>query len=452
VRAGRVASTPALAAWLAVAAWLPIVIPDPRITRQPLLLGASVFPYCALLGYLTPKLVDRYSQGFPRGGGRAYAVNVVGSILGPLFASYLLLPWLGARVALVVLALPFVALLFLYRSSSALGLPARVAAGGAAILLLVVSLSLSRSFEEGPWYVSQVRRDHTATVISAGSGLDKKLLVNGVGMTLLLPVTKVMAHLPLATLEHEPESALVVALGMGTTFRSLVSWGIDTTAVELVASVRDAFPYYFDDAEALLARPNARIVIDDGRRFLQRVDTRYDVVTLDPAPPVEAVGSSLLYSSDFLELVRQRLRPGGILHHWYPGGEPLIRSAVARSLTRVFPHVRAYTSIEGWGVHFLASDRPFEPPSPEQFVARMPESARRDLVEWNRGELRDPRVFAEEILRREVPVETLLDPDPHVVITDDRPFNEYFLLRRHFDGMWGDGRSGPSLTSVPAGP
>jgi hypothetical protein len=43
-----------------------------------------------------------------------------------------------------------------------------------------------------------IRRDYAASVISFGQGNGKWLLVNGIGMTKLTPITKFMAHLPLA--------------------------------------------------------------------------------------------------------------------------------------------------------------------------------------------------------------------------------------------------------------
>jgi len=169
---------------------------------------------------------------------------------------------------------------------------------------------------------AEIRRDHTATSISAGEGKEKLLVVNGISMTGLLPVTKFMAHLPLAMREEQPESALVICFGMGTTFRSLLTWDIRTTAVELLPSVADAFRYYHDDAEAILRSPKARIVIDDGRRFLARSRESFDVITVDPPPPAEAAGSSLLYSEQFYDLVKLRLKPDGILHQWFAFGEP----------------------------------------------------------------------------------------------------------------------------------
>jgi spermidine synthase len=217
-------------------------------------------------------------------------------------------------------------------------------------------------------------------------------------------------------------------MGMGTTFRSLASWDIDATAVELVPSVRDAFGYYFDDAAKILAISRNRIVVDDGRRFLKRSSALYDLVTIDPPPPVEAAGSSLLYSDEFYECLITRLKPGGILQQWFPGGETMILKAVARSIRNVFPQVRVFRSVENWGFHFLASSEPIAVPSADEFVRRLPPSAARDLMEWNNdGNIRG---YVQTVLAHEVPLSDILDETVTYSITDDRPYNEYYLLRR----------------------
>jgi predicted membrane-bound spermidine synthase len=433
----RVLPTSVLVAFLAVACWLPIVVNDPRLNtaRIPVLL--SVFPFCAGLGYLTPKLIDQYSQGSPRGGGKAYAVNVLGSIVGPLFASYVLLPTVGARYGMALLGLPFLALLGVYWRARALTPRLRISAAVAAGALTSCSFFVSGSYDEGwPGLRGEIRRDHTATVIAWGSGMWKQLTVNGVGQTAMTPVTKLMAHMPLAFFEEPPESALVICFGMGTTFRSLLSWGVDTTAVELVKSVPQSFAYFHPDAEAFLRDPRGRVVIDDGRRFLQRVDRRYDLITVDPSPPLEAAGSGLLYSKEFYDVVKRRLKPAGILAHWFPGREGLILSSVVRSLTRSFPHVLVFQAFVGQGYHFIASMQPVPIPSPEEFVSRMPGAAKKDLTEWNPGALGDAQTFVRTVLASEVDPDSLLHEDPRVVITDDRPFNEYYLLRRRLPVLW----------------
>ena len=98
----------------------------------------------------------------------------------------------------------------------------------------------------------EILRDNTATIVAIGEGRNKRLLVNGVGITGLTPITKFMAHLPLAFLDHPPKNALVVCFGMGTTYRSLLSWEIPVTAVELVPSVPRVFGYFHADGPELL--------------------------------------------------------------------------------------------------------------------------------------------------------------------------------------------------------
>jgi predicted membrane-bound spermidine synthase len=252
--------------------------------------------------------------------------------------------------------------------------------------------------------------------------------VNGIGITTMTPVTKYMAHLPAAFHREKPASALVICFGMGTTYRSLLSWNLDTTAVELVPSVWDAFPFYHADAATVMRNPKGRIVIDDGRRFLDRTRETYDVIVVDPPPPIEAAGSSLLYSREFHEAVRRRLKPGGVFQTWFPAGEEAIARAIAKSLADVFPHVKVYRSVEGWGLHFIASMDPLESLNADKMLERMPAAAKADLAEWSR--VADLRSDIATVLGEELPIGRVLPTHPGNVITDDHPYNEYFLLRR----------------------
>lgn len=428
--------------WIAaaVSGLLPLVAADPRLPLpiidpampQPLdlLLGAGrvalgLIPFCAAIGCITPMLVDRLSAGDPGRAGRAYAVNVVGCILGPLAASFGLLPALGERGSLAVLAL----LLFI---AAPLGGRPRAAllAGSAVVGLALVLLTRDHA---SLFAHREVRRDYEATVVATDSTGRKELLVNGVGITALTPITKMMVHLPMAFVGRPPQSALVVCFGMGTSFRSALSWGVPTTAVDLVPSVPGLIGFYHQDGPELLRSPLARVVIDDGRRLLERSPDQYDVITIDPPPPVEAAGSGLLYSKQFYALARARLRPGGILQQWFPGGEAAILASVARAVTESFPHVRVFQSVEGWGFHFLASDAPIPATSGEALAARLPPRAAADLVEWWRDVT--PAEALERVVGQEVPVERIFAVAPQApALEDDRPINEYYLLRRTLGG------------------
>lgn len=416
---------------LFVAALLTIVLNDPRIQHRPWIVLASITPFCGLLGFLTPALVDRYSHGDPLFAGRAYAVNILGCILGPLFCSYLLLPFLGTRLSLLLLSLPFA--YFAARTmkgsfSKNLFLGGWLGVG--AILTLLVLLRTVDYEESYATFIkpSVMHRDSTATVVAYGTGFQKMLLVNGIGMTGLLPETKIMAHLPLAYLPHKPQSALDICFGMGTTFRALSSWGIQTTVVDLVPGVIRSFGYFWSDAAQVASDLKNRLVMDDGRRYLMRTNELYDVITIDPPPSIEAAGSSLLYSTEFYALAKQHLKPGGILQQWIPNSDPLATRSAIRSLKLSFPYIRAFYSTLGLGIHFLASLSPLPQLTAEQLVQRTPPSARKDLTEFFVD--KDPYPVYNDLVKKEMPLSVFSNGIPVPLLTDDRPFNEYYLCRK----------------------
>ena len=428
---------------LALFAVIPMVAADPLL---PLRIGshelgavrlASIVLFCALAGFLTPMLVDSWSLGDPRQAGTAYAVNVLGSIIGPILAGFWLLPWRGERRASVVLAVPLfviAGLIALRKQPHELDrgesrvIPKLQFAIAAALFLVRVSHDYEKKYPK-----HQVRRDYTATVIAAGRGFSRELLVNGIGMTGLTPVTKYMAHLPLAFMGRTPQNGLVICFGMGTTFRSMLSWGVHTTAVDLVPSVPALFGYFYNDAPQLLSSPLARVVVDDGRRFLDGEKESYDVIVVDPPPPPRATASSLLYSREFYAVIKRHLRSDGVLQMWYPesGGDAAMSASIAKALKESFPYVRAFQSFDDFGIHFLASMEPLPGGSGSILAARLPAAAAADFLEWNTTAT--PTGLFNRVLSRERSIEKIIAENPRVpALEDDQPINEYFKLRSWF--------------------
>jgi spermidine synthase len=423
-------------ALLALSVLLPLLVCDPRLRTFYPLRVAAILPFSLAVGLITPMVLDRVSQGDPDRAGKGYAINIAGCVLGPLVSGFFLLPVLGERFTLLAFALPWIVMSFR-------NLPVPLGAGTDShrprfsmkpVLVCLVSLVLvfaTNSFES-QFTPREVRRDSTATVTAFGATrIQKQLLVNGIGMTGLTPITKMIAHLPLAFLTRPPKNALVICFGMGTTHRSVLSWGVSSTAVELVPSVVSVFPFFHADANQLMHSPLSRIVIDDGRFYMDRSNQQYDVIAIDPPPPVEAAGSSLLYSKQFYSIARLHLAPDGILQQWFPAGsgDPAIIAAVAKSLHESFPYVRVFRSIEGWGYHFLASQSPLPSPSAATLASRLPSAAVTDLLEWGPAPTAEQQFAA--VLNQELSLDSLIALDPGVpALQDDRPVNEYYILRR----------------------
>ena len=358
-------------------------LPLPGIVRVAL----GIMPFSILVGFVTPGILDRYSGGDPDRAGNAYAINIVGCVLGPVVAGFLFLPMLGERYSLCAFALPWFIAGFMYlprlvsTSSKGIASPSGLACcilalGSAAVVFA------AKGFEE-QYDPREVRRDSTATIVGNGADRDsKRLLVNGVGITNLTPITKMMVHLPNALLPHPPRKGLVICFGMGTTHLSMLSWGIQSTAVELVPSVPTLVSFFHPDAAELMKSPLSRVVIDDGRSYLERSTDKFDVITIDPPPPVEAAGSSLLYSKEFYTTVSRRLTDEGILQQWLPRGDSTVVASVTRALQESFPYVRAFGSMEGWGTHFLASKTPIPLLTASELAKKLPAAAATDLLEW----------------------------------------------------------------------
>lgn len=427
---------------LALAGLLPLLTADSRVDLSAgLRVFIGVFPFAAIIGFLTPMLVDRWAAGDPDRAGRAYAVNVLGCIVGPLLSGFVLLPLVGERISMLLFVAPWFAMAMMRDKKAKEEKLWQTATAGGLVIAALTVFFFTRDYENF-YRDGIIVRDSTATVIAAGSGMSKRLLVNGIGMTVLTPVTKMMAHFTLSHLSEPPKNVLVICFGMGTTFRSVMSWGVPVTVVELVPSVPSLFTYYHSDGAALRASPKAHIVIDDGRRFLDRSAEKFDAVIIDPPPPVEAAGSSLLYSREFYVQVKEHLRPGGILQQWMYLGDDADRASVARALMDVFPYVKVWDSMFGRdGIHYLASDQPIPDRTAKELLARMPQSAITDMMEW--GPARTPEDQFNLVLFHETSPEKLIARSPNFpALDDDRPINEYYLLRDMFPDEWNEKPAG----------
>jgi predicted membrane-bound spermidine synthase len=321
----------------------------------------------------------------------------------------------------------------------------RLAAGAFAILALLgvvassIDLPLTRTATENRLRSLGLpvthAEDELATVDTVGGPAAKRrLLIGGVGVTSLTVDTKLMGYLSKA-LRPQAKDFLVIAFGMGSTYRSGLKLGLHTDAVELSPTVPSRMPVFFSDASTYLNHPNGRVINSDGRNYVRLARDEYDLVAVDPAPPIESAGSVVLYTREFLTEGKGRLRPGGVFLLWMPYALPMDDlKAHVRTFHNVFPHVSLMLSPGGHGMFMLGSDAPLQfkdqdilqvlgNPDAVRDLADSPDYPPTDGPGWvravNKAEwLSDDRVTA------------FTGPGPE--ITDDRPRSEYFLWRRAF--------------------
>jgi spermidine synthase len=119
----------------------------------------------------------------------------------------------------------------------------------------------------------------------------------------------------LGALQTAPREVLMVGLASGSWARVVAAFPTVErfTIIEINPGYVPLVKMY-PSGEALLADPRVHVVIDDGRRWLQRHPTeRFDMIVQNTTWHWRAHATDLL-SQEYLELVRPHLRPGGVLY------------------------------------------------------------------------------------------------------------------------------------------
>ena len=85
---------------------------------------------------------------------------------------------------------------------------------------------------------------------------------------------------------------------------------------------------------------------------------------VDPPPPIETAGVSVISSLEFYQAAKARLNPGGVMMQWIPYGQTLDEfKDHVRTYASVFPHVIIVFGPGGNGLYMLGSNDPisFDP-------------------------------------------------------------------------------------------
>ena len=125
------------------------------------------------------------------------------------------------------------------------------------------------------------------------------------------------------------------------------------------------FGCYYPDAADVLADPNGRVIVTDGRNHLELTDDRFDIIVTDPPPPIESSGASVISSKEYYEAGRDHLTDGGIMMQWLPYGATAADFADhIRTFAAVFPNVTLVKGAGGYGIYMLGSSS--RSPSPRR--------------------------------------------------------------------------------------
>ncbi len=163
----------------------------------------------------------------------------------------------------------------------------------------------------------------------------------------------------LAHMYHQSSggNALCIGIAAGIVPMQLAQSGLTVDAVEInptAVSIASSF-FGFDTNKV-------RTFIQDGRYYLNKAETLYDIVILD-AYIGESCPNHLLSRESFSQ-IRRILKPGGILvmssSADSQGGSQFFVGSVQKTLRAVFKQLRTHDTFAG-NVFFVAGDHPLTP-------------------------------------------------------------------------------------------
>jgi spermidine synthase len=365
---GEMVKTPAGA--FSLASWYQIA----------LLSIALMFPVAFLSGILFPCIaasVQAAVKDRMNSTGVTTLFNTTGAAIGPLFASFVLLPGIGFQWSLVLCAVVYALLSVLVseRSSWSIRRPIGliiIALCAAVILLLAIFpydsaeshfAHASRPYEideHGNVLAHVVKRiEGTSDTYQLlrrdffGEPYYYRLLTNGFSMSATNPrnqrYMRLFAYLPIG-LRPEAKDVLLICYGCGVTADALLH-GPNVKRLDIVDISKEVFRladfYSGINYSNPLRDPRTHAVVQDGRFFLQASPQQYDIITGEPPPP-KVAGSVNLYTEEFFSLMKSRLKEGGIATFWLPINQLKVEEskAILRAFHNAFPNALVWASAD----------------------------------------------------------------------------------------------------------
>jgi spermidine synthase len=286
-----------------------------------------------------------------------YAANTLGAIAGALTASLLLIAWIGSQHAeQALIGLSVVAGLSLLLPGGGV----RWGMGGIAVLLMAGLLIKSVPpmskvlIAYGRYAATWVGK---GDIIYAAEGINSSVAVSSFPNGALtfhvagkiqasnvprdMRLQRMLGHLTTLT-DASPRSVLVIGCGAGITAGAV---SIDPRVErETIAEIEPLVPkaaatYFAEPNFDVLHNSKVQVRIDDGRHYLLTTKDHFDGITVDPLDPW-VKGAANLYTKEFLEAMRGRLNPGGVVTMYiqlFETNLDAVKSSVA-TFFEVFPN------------------------------------------------------------------------------------------------------------------
>lgn len=343
-----------------------------------------------LLGSVLPlwiRIISGTSLHLGNNVGRLLTWNTCGAVVGVLATGFVFMPLAGLRGALGLMAaiLSLMALWLIYNSRNYRRLAAAAAILVFSILagftggegwrsVLISGVFRLRETEVNKVPISATQKafnlvffedapDATVTVEQHRRSTNLFYLkVNGktdASSANDLSTQLLCAHLPLG-IRPDSKDVFVLGFGSGVTVGAVSSHPVEhITVAENCAPILRAEKFFRPWNRNVLSDPRVRLREDDARTVLKLSQQRYDVIICEPSNPW-TVGIGSVFSREFYDLVKSRLKDDGVVCQWFQVYEMHddIVLLVLRTFASVFPYVEIWDANEG-DILLVGSRQPF---------------------------------------------------------------------------------------------
>jgi spermidine synthase len=314
------------------------------------------------MGILFPLGLRIYASDAHRIGAKAGAAlfwNTAGCVLGSLLTGFVMIPFVGlwnTTLVLVNLGLLISAALVLRLRDFSMPYWASLVLAGVLANLLVFTDDKTFHREMTGLGVVYYAEGLSGTVSVLGNDQYRGIFVDGQNVSGTDPVlvadSKMLAHLPLL-LADDPQSAVTVGFGTGTTSGSMLLHGVAVHAVEIEEKIIEAAPLFASVNHKSYADPGLDLVLDDARNYIGVADKKFDVIVTD-VTNLKYKRNPYLYTREYFEIMKKALTADGIAAAWLPLGGQSFRDLqiLIGTFDEVFPHTTVWYFTQ-YPTHFV---------------------------------------------------------------------------------------------------
>ncbi len=275
-------------------------------------------------------------------------INIAGSAVGAWAVTWLGFPLFGTAGLLkgiAALSIVYLGILFIRQHWSVL--PTM----GMAVILLLSLLTipanarfwqLLNGMEKPETFIFDENESAVSVIKMAPDRRSGVVFVNGLGQSGLPyridEVHTLLGALPVMLHPH-PEQVAVIGLGPAGTVNGIAGRA-ETRRIdcfEIASNQAQVLAEYGAQASdtainAVLSDPRLNLIFRDGRYAIRNQGIYYDVIEADALRPISAYSGNV-YSQEYFQLLRSRLKPGGLAVTWCP------TARVLNTFRTVFPYV-----------------------------------------------------------------------------------------------------------------